>query len=125
MGLHALSLLTQSRLVADIELHRDHTKVVVLPPPCPLAIPPIDFSHADELIARSLADARAFLDGGGATRPPIRMRPHRHAHGPGVRTRVAATHTRCEQRHSTGEPAARSPDQRGAANLAAAGILRS
>jgi NTE family protein len=78
MALHALSLLTHSRLIADIELHRDRAKLVVLPPPCPLAIQPIDFAHADELIARSLNDARKFLDSGGAERPPIRMRMHRH-----------------------------------------------
>ncbi len=78
MALHALSLLTHSRLIADIELHRDCAKLVVLPPPCPLAIQPIDFAHADELIARSVNDARKFLDSGGAERPPIRMRMHRH-----------------------------------------------
>jgi NTE family protein len=78
MALHALTLLTQSRLIADVELHRDNAKLVVLPPPCPLGIQPIDFGHADELIERSLGDARAFLDGNGAERPAIRMRMHRH-----------------------------------------------
>ncbi|MEO8966672.1 MAG: patatin-like phospholipase family protein [Solirubrobacteraceae bacterium] len=33
MALHALSVLTHSRLIADIELHRDCAKLVVLPPP--------------------------------------------------------------------------------------------
>ena len=84
MALHALTLLTQSRLIADVELHRDNAKLVVLPPPCPLGIQPIDFGHADELIERSLADARAFLDRGGAERPTIRM--HMHRHGPAART---------------------------------------
>ena len=78
VALHALSLLSQSRLIADIELHRDRAKLVVLPPPCPLTIQPIDFAHADELVERPLADARRFLDSGGAERPPIRMRMHRH-----------------------------------------------
>jgi NTE family protein len=78
MALHALTLLTQSRLIADVELHRDNAKLVVLPPPCPLGIQPIDFGHADELIERSLADARAFLDRGGAEGPTIRMHMHRH-----------------------------------------------
>lgn len=77
MALHALSLLAHSRLIAAIELHRDRTKLVVMPPPCPLSIQPIDFAHADQLIARSLAAGRRFLDGGGAERPPIRMRTHR------------------------------------------------
>jgi len=78
MALHALSLLSHSRLIADIELHRDNAKLVVLPPPCPLDVQPVDFAHADELIECGLADARAFLDSGGRERPPIRMRMHRH-----------------------------------------------
>jgi NTE family protein len=78
MALHALSLLTHRRLIDDIEKHRDQAKLVVLPPPCPLAIPPIDFDHADVLIQRGHADACQFLDSGGAERPPIRMRMHRH-----------------------------------------------
>jgi NTE family protein len=78
MALHALSLLMQRRLQHDIERHRDGTKLVVLPPPCPLSVQPIDFSHARLLIERAYTDACEFLDGGGAERPPIRMRMHGH-----------------------------------------------
>jgi NTE family protein len=78
MALHALSLLTHRRLIDDIETHKDQAKLIVLPPPCPLAIQPIDFGHADALIRRAYADAGAFLDEGGAARPPIRMRIDRH-----------------------------------------------
>lgn len=78
MSLHALSLLMHRRLVADIALHQGRTRIVVLPPPCPLTVSPVDFGQADMLIERAADDARAFLDGGGAERPPIRMRAHRH-----------------------------------------------
>jgi NTE family protein len=78
MALHALSLLTHSRLIADIELHEAAAKLVVLPPPCPLSIAPIDFSHSAALVERAARDARDFLDGGWSERPPIRMRMHRH-----------------------------------------------
>ena len=78
MALHAISLLTQRRLIDDVERHRGKAKLIVLPPPCPLGTQPIDFDHADDLIARSLADARRFLDQGGEDRSPIRMRAHRH-----------------------------------------------
>ena len=81
MALHALSLLIHRRLIDDIDKHKDQVKLVVLPPPCPLAMPPIDFSHADTLIERAHADACEFLDGGGAERSPIRMRMHRHDTG--------------------------------------------
>ena len=79
MALHALSLLTHSRLVADIELHKVQAKLVALPPPCPLTIAPIDFSHGPELIEQAAQDGRDFLAQGGSDRPPIRMRMHRHA----------------------------------------------
>lgn len=78
MGLHALSLLMHRRLIDDLDKHKDRAKLVVLPPPCPLAIASIDFGQADTLIERAYADACEFLDGGGAERPPIRMRMHRH-----------------------------------------------
>jgi len=81
MALQALSLLTQRRLVEDIERHRGDEQLIVLPPPCPLSVQPTDFSHAGELIERGLHDARRFLARGGEHRPPIRMRPHRHALG--------------------------------------------
>src|SRR5207244_10161750 len=78
MALHAISLLTQRRLIDDIERHRGDAHLVVLPPPCPLRTTPTDFAHADELIATALHDAREFLDSGGEERPAIRMRMHRH-----------------------------------------------
>jgi NTE family protein len=82
MALHAISLLTQRRLMDDIERQRRRAKLIVLPPPCPLSTQPIDFAHADELIARALADARSFFERGGEDRPPIRMRMHRHGAAP-------------------------------------------
>ncbi len=78
MALHAISLLTHYRLVADIERHRADTQLIVLPPPCPLRIQPIDFGHADELIGRAHEDARTFLQSGGEDRPAIHMRAHHH-----------------------------------------------
>jgi NTE family protein len=91
MALHALSLLTHSRLVADIELHQAQAKLVVLPPPCPLSIAPIDFGHAPALIEQGAQDTRGFFDSGGEDRPPIRLRAHRHARQ--VRTRARASQT--------------------------------
>lgn len=78
MVLNAISLLTHHRLIDDIERHRHDVELIVLPPPCPLGIAPVDFNHADTLITRGLADAREFLDSGGEERPPIHMHPHRH-----------------------------------------------
>jgi NTE family protein len=86
MALHAITLLTHRRLIDDIERHRDDAQLIVLPPPCPLSIQPIDFARADELIAVALDDAREFLENGGEDRPPIKMRMHRHRPASKVRT---------------------------------------
>jgi NTE family protein len=110
MALHALSLLTHRRLVEDIERHRGEVELVVLPPPCPLGIQPIDFGHAEELVERALSDARRFLaadsrgadsdmqvrDGhrdcrrarqGGAVADPAAERPGRPGSRPGAQSR--------------------------------------
>jgi len=86
MTLHAVSLLTQRRLMDDIGRHERDAQLIVLPPPCPLSVQPIDFGRADELVGRALQDAREFLDGGGEDRAPIHMRMHRHARGSGGTT---------------------------------------
>jgi NTE family protein len=78
MLVHATSMMTQHRMQADIGSFGDLCELVVLPPPCPLAIQPVDFNHADELMQHGYVDSCDFLDGGGAAKPPIRMRMHRH-----------------------------------------------
>jgi NTE family protein len=63
MLVHATSLLVQQRLDADIAALSGMAEIIVLPPPCPLSVAPFDFSRADLLIRRALADSRQFLDG--------------------------------------------------------------
>lgn len=62
MALHATTLITQQRLVREIELLRDRVRLVVLPPPCPMDIAPIDFSQGPELVERGQMEAEAFLE---------------------------------------------------------------
>jgi NTE family protein len=68
MLLHAMSLLVMSRLLVEAELLRDRAELIMLPPPCPLGITPIDFSHTDELIRRAYEDGRDCLDAAEAGR---------------------------------------------------------
>jgi NTE family protein len=80
MVLHAMTLMIHRRLEFDIEALAGRARLHLLPPPCPLAVQPIDFGHADELIERSLHDARAYLDSGDTVVPAAR---------PGVRPRLS------------------------------------
>jgi predicted acylesterase/phospholipase RssA len=68
-----------------IRRHTDHDLIEQLP--IPLHVVAVDVGHAGELIERSLEGARAFLDGGGAEQPPIRMRTHEHPAAPAVSRR--------------------------------------
>jgi NTE family protein len=80
MMLHAMSLLVMRRLLIEIELLRDRARLIVLPPPCPLGISPIDFGHPDELMDAGREGARAYLDAvaEGTAEVPLTMSMHRH-----------------------------------------------
>jgi NTE family protein len=62
MLVHATTVMTQRRMHTDIGAFRDLCELVVLPPPCPLAVAPFDFSQAGALIDRALEDARETLE---------------------------------------------------------------
>lgn len=88
MLLHSMNLLVMRRLIIEIELLKDQANLIVLPPPCPLDVQPIDFSRAAELIERAHQGSSAYLDavaGRDGTAVPLSM--SMHAHG---RARAAA-----------------------------------
>jgi NTE family protein len=76
MLLHAMSLLVQQRMRLEIELMQDQARLIVLPPPCPQAVQPIDFSKAGQLVEQGLEASRAFLKGLGADGSPRARRRH-------------------------------------------------
>ena len=80
MLLHAMSLLVMRRLLVEVEMLRDRAELIVLPPPCPLTIAPIDFSHADELIRRGYEDSHEYLDAVAAGTAPVPLPMAMHAH---------------------------------------------
>lgn len=77
-ALHALNLLVAHQLVRDLEQLAGQVEVTTVPPLCPLAVSPYDFSRADELIERAAETTRHWLDRGGLThqRIPGALRPH-------------------------------------------------
>ncbi|RMD81005.1 MAG: patatin-like phospholipase family protein [Candidatus Dadabacteria bacterium] len=80
MALHGISLLIARQLAVDIERYSSRCSVHVAPALCPLTTTPIDFSHADELIERSVAEARCWLGQGGLERPVTAQPARLHAH---------------------------------------------
>ena len=62
MALHAINVLVHRRLVDDIMRYRDAAELIVLPPPCPVRVQPMDFGQAKLLIDEALEESRYFLD---------------------------------------------------------------
>ncbi|NUT56230.1 MAG: patatin-like phospholipase family protein, partial [Thermoleophilia bacterium] len=58
MLVHATGLMVSQRFVAEVAALDGGVEVTVLPPPCPLDVPPMDFGQAEMLMARAEADAR-------------------------------------------------------------------
>ncbi|MGH2986096.1 MAG: patatin-like phospholipase family protein [Solirubrobacterales bacterium] len=88
MLLHAMSLLIMRRLLVEVEQLRERAELIVMPPPCPLRVTPIDFSHADQLIRRGYEDGRDYLDAAEAGRAPVPLAMTMHDHR--LRTPIAA-----------------------------------
>ncbi len=83
MLVHALLVLIGRRLAADIERLTHDVELVVLVPPCPMEVRPLDFSHAAELIDSSYQLACQTLDhpdpsAHGTPRALERLKPHGH-----------------------------------------------
>ena len=78
--LHAVTLLIAHQLVTDLERYGGQAEIVTVPPLCPLAVSPYDFSHAGELIEQAAAQTRRWLDRGGLGkhRIPGALRAHEH-----------------------------------------------
>ena len=59
--LQAISLLVQQRLILEVRELQDQVDLRVIPPLCPLAVSPADFSHSTELIDRAYRAAGEWL----------------------------------------------------------------
>ena len=102
-ALHAITVLVANQLVMELERYCGQAEIITVPPLCPLAISPYDFSRAAELIERTAEQTRRWLDSGGLTRErvPGALRPHAHADGSDA----------CEDQHGAmQQPAGRAGD---------------
>lgn len=93
-AVHALSLLLQRQLLLEVAYLADRVDLRVLPPLCPVSVPPLDFSRAAELIERGHQATSRWLDTGGDRLPhPERFLSfHDHTREYDVAGRVCPTH---------------------------------
>lgn len=77
MTMHAVGLMVRRRIALETVLRDDVVPVYVVPPPCPIAVSPVDFSKGAELIARAEDGARAWLAAGRPDSTHL-LRPHTH-----------------------------------------------
>lgn len=61
---HALTLMLEQRLIVEVAHLADRVEIIVAPPLCPLSVAPVDFSRADELMARSRTATTDWLRAG-------------------------------------------------------------
>jgi NTE family protein len=61
MLMHATELMVAQRFTGEVTSLPGEIEVVVLPPPCPIDVQPMDFGHAERLMNRAELDAHAFL----------------------------------------------------------------
>jgi NTE family protein len=79
MALQAVSVLVAQRLARDLERYHDRCHLRVVPPLCPLAVSPVDFSHTAELIERAHRSTLRWLEAGAWSPDPAAVvTPHSH-----------------------------------------------
>lgn len=79
-ALHAITLLTASQLVAELERISEPTQFHILPTACPLGVTPFDFARTPELIDQAYRRTLQWIGEGGLVSSviPAALRPHAH-----------------------------------------------
>lgn len=62
VALHAATLAIHQRLALDIRRYAHSVDMRVVPPLCPISVPPTDFSQADDLIRRAREHTRMWVE---------------------------------------------------------------
>lgn len=79
-ALHAVTLLIAHQLVMEVERYHEQAEIITVPPLCPLASSPYDFSRAGELIERAAEQTQRWLERGGLTRRRVPTALLAHSH---------------------------------------------
>lgn len=60
---HAMDLVVMQQLAQDTELYSQRAQIITVPPVCPLAVSPYDFSNAGKLIDMAARSTERWLEG--------------------------------------------------------------
>ena len=82
-AVHAVTVLTNARLLGDLARYAPSAELIVLPAANPGHIPPTDFGHAGQLITWALAATRTALATGTPNLPAADVTPARIPGHPG------------------------------------------
>ena len=77
MAMHAVAMLVQQRLVLETSSRSYPVPVRLIPPPCPITVPPTDFTQTKDLIERARAGTKQWLANGCPYAQPLDI--HHHA----------------------------------------------
>lgn len=77
MALQGLNVLVQRRLAHDLEVYADRAEIHVVPPLCPVRVPPTDFSQSAALMEAARTSTRQWLAAGMVGGPPPGLHDHR------------------------------------------------
>ncbi|MGH3906305.1 MAG: patatin-like phospholipase family protein [Pseudonocardiaceae bacterium] len=84
VAVHALSLLIQRQLLLEVAHLAERVDLHVLPPLCPVAVSPLDFTRAGELIGKAYRATSTWLAERGDRLPHPERFLSLHDHDPGV-----------------------------------------
>jgi len=79
-ALHAITLLIAHQLASEFERCQAHAKITMVPPLCPLASSPYDFSLAADLIQRATEQTARWISSGGLTGQRLAPALQAHSH---------------------------------------------
>ena len=77
-AMHIVTLMLRQQAYGVLHFLGDDATVLYPTPPCPLDVPPHDFSRTDELIARGEETAAGFFDALTVDTPGVYGHPHFH-----------------------------------------------
>lgn len=82
VAVHALTLLIEQQLIADVTHAPAQATVHLIPPLCPVSVSAIDFDQAASLIERSFRASTTWIEQGGLSRPRPARYLSLHDHRP-------------------------------------------